>query len=71
MPIKLPARCQSQFIRRKEPAEKAGQHEPVFITEHGVVNDFDFRNGFRVDTLPGLLFYQIIVKNVQERRAIA
>ena len=57
--------------RVKEPAEKAGQHEPLYITEHCVAHDFDFPDGFRVDRLPGLLFCQIIVKSVQERRVIA
>lgn len=55
----------------KEPAEKAGQHEPLYITEHCVAHDFDFLDGFRVDRLPRLLFCQIIVKSVQERRVIA
>jgi hypothetical protein len=55
----------------KEPAEKAGQQEPVYITEHSVAHDFDFPDNFRVDTLPGMLFYQIIVNSAQERRVIA
>ena len=54
----------------KEPAEKAGQQEPLYITEHSVAHDFDFPENFRVDTLPGLLFYQIIVKSAQERHVI-
>jgi hypothetical protein len=55
----------------KEPAAKAGQHEPLYITEYCVAHDFDFPDGFRMDALPGLLFYQIIVKSVQERRVIS
>jgi len=55
----------------KEPAAKAGQQEPLYITEYCVAHDFDFADHFRVDTLPGLLFYQIVVKSVQERRVIA
>lgn len=49
----------------------AGQHEPLYITEHCVPHDFDFPDGFRVDGLPGLLFYQIVIKSAQERRLIA
>ena len=55
----------------REPASKAGQHEPLYITEHSVAHDFDFPDGFRVDTLPGLLFCQVILKSEKERRVIA
>jgi len=58
----------------KEAAGKAGPYGPLYVTEHSVAHDFDFPKGFQVDTLPGLQFYEIIVKNVQdveERRVIA
>jgi hypothetical protein len=55
----------------KESTKKAGQHEPLYITEHSVSNDFDFPDDFQVDTLPGMLFYQIIDKSAQERHVIA
>jgi hypothetical protein len=61
----------STYLTVKELAEKAGQNEPLYITEHNVPPDFDFPNAFRVDTLPGLLFCQLIVKNASERRVIA
>jgi hypothetical protein len=52
-------------------AGEADQHEPLYITEHSVADDFDFPDGFRVDMLPGLLFCHIIVKSVKDRRVIA
>src|SRR6185436_11537931 len=36
-----------------------------------VPHDFDFPEKFRVDRVPGLLFYEVIVKNSQEGRVIA
>jgi len=55
----------------KELAEKAGQQEGVYVTGHSVPHDFDFPEKFRVDRVPGLLFYEVIVKNSQEGRVIA
>lgn len=57
--------------RVKEPAEKAGQHEPLYVTEYSVPPDFDFPKDFRMNVLPGLLFCQIVVNDLQERRVIA
>ena len=55
----------------KEPAERASQHEPLYLTEYCVPQNFDFPDDFRVDTRPGMLFYQVIDKNARERRVIA
>jgi hypothetical protein len=55
----------------KELAEKTGQQEAVYVTEHSVAHDFDFPENFRVDSVPGLLFYEVIVKNSQEGHVIA
>jgi hypothetical protein len=54
----------------KEAAKKAAQYEPVYITEHSVPHDFDFPDNFRVDKIPGMLFYQIIDKSAYERRVV-
>src|SRR5207248_507259 len=54
----------------KEAAKKAAQYEPVYITEHSVPRDFDFPDNFRVDKIPGMLFYQVIDKSAHERRVI-
>jgi hypothetical protein len=54
----------------KEAAKKAAQYEPVYITEHAVPHDFDLPDNFRVDKIPGMLFYQIIDKSAHERRII-
>src|SRR5262249_16784820 len=55
----------------KQSAEKAGEHEPLYVTEHIVANNFDFPAGFRVDALPGLLFCQVLVQGEKERRVVA
>jgi hypothetical protein len=55
----------------KELAEKAGQQGPLYITEHSVAHDFNFPEKFRMDALPGLLFYEVVIKNAQERHVIA
>jgi hypothetical protein len=55
----------------KELAEKAGQQGPLYITEHSVPHDFDFPENFRVDAVPGLLFYEVIVKNSQQGHVIS
>src|SRR5262245_24302115 len=55
----------------KELAKKTSQQEPLYMTEHSVAHDFDFPEKFRMDALPGLLFYEVIIKNAQERHVIA
>lgn len=55
----------------KELAEKAGQQGPLYITEHSVPHDFDFPENFSADAVPGLLFYEVIVKNEQKGHLIA
>jgi hypothetical protein len=55
----------------KQSAEKAGEHEPLYVTEHIVANDFDFPTAFRVDALPGLVFCQVLVQAEKERRVVA
>jgi hypothetical protein len=55
----------------KELAEKIGQQGPLYVTEHSVARDFDFPENFRPDALPGLLFYEVIVKNGEEGHVIA
>ena len=55
----------------KELAEKTGQQGPLYITDHSVAHDFDFPEKFRADALPGLLFYEVIIKNAQQRHVIA
>jgi hypothetical protein len=61
------------FARRavNESAEKAGKHEPLYVTEHTVAHDFDFPAAFRVDALPGLIFCQLVVKGGEQRRVVA
>jgi hypothetical protein len=51
--------------------KKAGQQEGVYVTEHSVPHDFDFPKDFRVDSVAGLLVYQVIVQNSQEGHVIA
>jgi len=55
----------------KQPAEIAGEHEPLYVTEHAVADDFDFPAAFRVDALPGLIFCQVLAKGEKERRVVA
>jgi hypothetical protein len=55
----------------EEATKRAGQHEPLYLTEHCVARDFGFPDDFHMDILPGMLFYQIIDKSAQERRVIA
>ena len=43
----------------------------LYLTEYCVPQNFDFPDDFRVDTRPGMLFYQVIDKNARERRVIA
>jgi hypothetical protein len=72
--IKLIRRIMSMSAHRavKQPAERAGEHEPLYITEHAVAHDFDFPAAFRVDALPGLMFCQIVDKGSEkERRVVA
>jgi hypothetical protein len=55
----------------RQPAEIAGEHEPLYVTEHAVADDFDFPAAFRVDALPGLIFCQVLAKGEKERRVVA
>lgn len=64
----------SLYRTAREHAGKAGEHEPLYVTEHSVAPDFKFSDDSPLNTLPGLLFHQIIVKSGQggeERRIIA
>jgi hypothetical protein len=55
----------------KAAAEEAGNHEPLYITEHTVAHDFCFPGDFQVNTFPGLLFCQIVVRHDGDRRVVA
>jgi hypothetical protein len=55
----------------KELAEKTSQQGSLYITEHSVPHGFDFPENSPVDAVPGLLFYEVIVKTGQKGHVIA
>ena len=55
----------------KELEKRTSQEGSLYITEHSVAHDFAFPEKFRMDALPGLLFYEMVIKNTQERHVIA
>ena len=55
----------------KELAEKTSQQGSLYVTEHSVPHDFDFSENSSVDAIPGLLFYEVIIKTAQKGHVIA